>query len=231
MVCSVKRCLRKCIGRSSLNHDELNTLLIEVESVLNSRPFTYVFDDSEGVSYTLSPSQLIYGRKIANIPNIGYYEVFSSSSSLNRRAKHHFNLLSHFTKQWRKQYLLSLHEVHSSGHKISSEKLVRIRDVVIVYDEFSRHVFWRLGIVTKLLTGSDGITRAAIVKTVNSDHTRLLRRSIKHLIPIELSVNIQDVNSEEDSHELVPVPVSNQGSSCDPTTTNRRAAAVMGERR
>ena len=157
--------------------------------------------------------------------------MFSSSSSLNRRAKHHSNLLSHFTKQWQKQYLLSLHEVYSSGHKTSSEKLVRTGDVVIVYDEFSRCVFWRLGIVTELLTGSDGITRAAIVKTVNSDHTRLLRRSIKHLIPIELSVNILDVNSEEDSHELVPVPVSNQGSSCDPTTTNRRAAAVIAERR
>ena len=73
MVHSVKRCLRKCIGRSSLNHDELNTLLIEVESVLNSRPLTYVFDDSEGVSYMLSPSHLIYGCKIANIPNIGHY--------------------------------------------------------------------------------------------------------------------------------------------------------------
>ena len=179
----------------------------------------------------LSLSHLIYGRNIANIPNIGHYKVFSSSSSLNTRAKHHFNLLSHFTKQWRKQYFLSLREVPSSGHKTSSEKLVRIGDVVIVYDEFSRRVFWRLGMVTKLLTGSDGITGAAIVKTVNSDHTRLLCRSIKHLIPIELTVNIQDVNSEEDSHELVRVPVRNQGSSCDPTMTNRRAAAVIGERR
>ena len=102
---------------------------------------------------------------------------------------------------------------------------------MVVYDEFSRRVFWRLGIVTELLTGSDDISRAAIVKTVNSDHTRFLHRSIKHLIPIELSDNIQDVNSEEDSHELVPVPVSNRSSSYDPTTTHRRAAAVIEERR
>ena len=33
-----------------------------------------------------------------------------------------------------------------------------------VYSEFSKHVFWRLGLVTELLTGSDGITRAAIVR-------------------------------------------------------------------
>ena len=58
MVCSVKYCLIKCIG--GMNHNELNTLLIEVKSVLNSRPLIYFFDDSEGVSYTLSPSHLIH---------------------------------------------------------------------------------------------------------------------------------------------------------------------------
>ena len=68
---------------------------------------------------------------------------------------------------------------------------------MIVYDEFWKFVFWRLGIVTKLLTGSDGITRTAIVKTINSEHTRFLRHSIKHLIPIELSVNNEVVNSGE----------------------------------
>ena len=143
MVCSVKRCLRKCIGRSSLNHDELNTILIEVGSVLNPRPLTYIFDDSEGVSYTLSPSHLIilYGCKITNIPNVGHCKVLSTNSSLTRRAKHHFNLLSQFTKQWWKQYFLSLREVHSSGRKSSSEKLVKMGDVVIVYNEFSRRVF------------------------------------------------------------------------------------------
>ena len=158
MVRSVKQCLRKSIGRSSLKHDKLNTLLIEVESILNSRPFTYVFDDSEGVSYALSLSHLIYGCKVANIFNVGHYEVLSTSSSLTRRVKHHFNLLSHFNKQWRNQYLLSLREVHSSSRKSSTEKLVRTGDVVIVYDEFSKRIFWRLGVVTELLTGSDGIT-------------------------------------------------------------------------
>lgn len=101
MVCSVKQCLRKYIGRSSLNRNELNTLLIEVESVLNSRLLTYVhiwwFWRYQLYTY---PSHLIYRRKIANIPNIGHHKVFSTSSSLTRRAKRYFTLLSHFTKQW-----------------------------------------------------------------------------------------------------------------------------------
>lgn len=113
------------------------------------------------------------------------------------------------------EYLLSLRETHSSHHKSSSEKLVRIGDVVIVSDEFPKRVFWRLGIVTELFTGSDGITRAAIIKTINSDHTRFLCHSIKHLISIELNVNIKDANSEGDTQKLILMEVNDQVSSCN----------------
>ena len=41
MVGSVKRCLRKVLGSAKLSYIELETLLCEVESTLNSRPLTY----------------------------------------------------------------------------------------------------------------------------------------------------------------------------------------------
>ena len=107
---------------------------------------------------------------MANIPDIGHYEVISTNEGLTRkRAKHHWILLSNFTKQWWRQYLLSLHEAHSIYRSMGSERLLNIGDVVLLYDEFTKHVFWRLRIVTELLTGQDGLTRAAVVKTVNCD--------------------------------------------------------------
>ena len=39
---SVKRCLRKLIGRALLTFDEMATLVVEIEATLNNRPLTYV---------------------------------------------------------------------------------------------------------------------------------------------------------------------------------------------
>ena len=67
MVQSVKRPLRKIIGRSNQRFEELNTVLIEVEAVINCRLLTFVYDDCEGVSYALTPSHLLYGRRMASL--------------------------------------------------------------------------------------------------------------------------------------------------------------------
>ena len=59
MIRTVKSCLTKSIGKSTLTHDELNTLLVEVEAIVNSWPLTCVEDDQDGTTYPLTPSHLI----------------------------------------------------------------------------------------------------------------------------------------------------------------------------
>ena len=66
LVRSVKRCLKKSVGRSLLTFEELCTLVVEIEATLNNRPLTYIYDDEEGLSYPLTPADLIY-RKIPKI--------------------------------------------------------------------------------------------------------------------------------------------------------------------
>ena len=74
--CEVKS--QKVLGHSTLNFDQLNTLLVEVEGVVNSRLLKCVEDDTNGISYILTPSRLIYGRKIMSAPNASYFEVLST---------------------------------------------------------------------------------------------------------------------------------------------------------
>ena len=95
----VKRCLKNIVGRSTLTLEELNTVLIEIEAVINSRPITYVYDDEESLSYPLTPSQLINGRQITPMPNKGNFEIMSTNNVLTKRAKHQRKVLQQFTGQ------------------------------------------------------------------------------------------------------------------------------------
>lgn len=61
LVRSVKSPIQKTIRKSTLTHEELSTLLTEIEGLINARPLTYVYDDEESISYPLTPSDLIYG--------------------------------------------------------------------------------------------------------------------------------------------------------------------------
>ena len=67
MVQLVKRCLLKVVGQARLSHDELFTILVEVEATLNSRPISYV--SSEDVDEPLTPSHLLVGRRLLNLPD------------------------------------------------------------------------------------------------------------------------------------------------------------------
>ena len=98
------RSLRKVVGRSVLKFDELNTLIIEIESVINGRPLTFVYDDSEGISYALTPAHLLYGRRLVTSPSGNHFEVISTNKSLSRRAKNQKYLLRQFVDRWRKDY-------------------------------------------------------------------------------------------------------------------------------
>ena len=128
MVKSVKRCLRKSIGRMTLSVKALGTLLTEVESVINARPLTYVYDDTEGYSYPLCPSHLLCGRRISTTPNSFHYEVASTQEALTRRAKHHRTLIRHFIIRWKKDYLLNLREYHSVKRKTQACRTIEVGD-------------------------------------------------------------------------------------------------------
>ena len=112
LVRSVKRCLKKSVGRSLLTFEELCTLVVEIEATLNNRPLTYIYDDEEGLSYPLTPADLINGRQIATMPHQRDCNVISTFHSLTKRARYHFRLLESFNKQWRKEYLLGLRTIH-----------------------------------------------------------------------------------------------------------------------
>ena len=59
----LKNCLKKVVGKAKLNFEELNTVIVEIEKCVNSRPLTYLSEEHEDTIITTN--HLIYGRDIS----------------------------------------------------------------------------------------------------------------------------------------------------------------------
>lgn len=134
----VKRCLRKAIGRSILTLDQLNTVLVEVEAIINMQPLTYVYDDVEGVSYSISPSHLLYGRRIISLSNSEVFEVTSTHNSLVKKCKQQGHTLNQFLLLWRRMYLMNLRGYHCVKGQISGGPEITVGDIVILKNDSTK---------------------------------------------------------------------------------------------
>ena len=163
MIKSAKRCLKKSIGRASLTYDELSTLVIEIEAVLNSRLLTYVsMDDLE------EPSHLLLGYRVLSLPDPPLSDdpdYGESANDLSRRMKHLLKTSEKFWKRWKKEYLLELSEFHRTS-RISKgvkgvKETVQEGQFVTVYDEGQPRGLWRVGKIEEVIPGMDGRIRSA----------------------------------------------------------------------
>ena len=97
-----------------------------------------------------------------------------------------------------KDYFLSLHECRIAKMK-DKWPCVRTGDIVILKHENVKRIFWKLVNVVELLKGKDGIARAALINiATENEPPKILRRSITHLIPIEVASS-----EEEDLDNMV----------------------------
>ena len=62
LVACVKNCLKKTIDRNTFRYDEMQTVLREVEMIVNSRPLLTLYDDTR--EETITPNHLLFGQKI-----------------------------------------------------------------------------------------------------------------------------------------------------------------------
>ena len=100
VVKSTKRCLRKMIGQARLSFDEMHTAVLEVESILNSRPLTYT--TSEDIEEPLTPSHLLVGRRLLSLPDDFTYfqdddpDFEPTTEPMQARVRYLNNVLNHF---------------------------------------------------------------------------------------------------------------------------------------
>ena len=116
MIQTVKTALRKTLKNARLTQEELHTTIIEIEATVNSRPLCYAY--SEEVDNVLTPTHLIIGKRILNIPdpdspeNTEIIHESDTPSVITKRMKFLATILRHYWTQWKHHYLTELRGYH-----------------------------------------------------------------------------------------------------------------------
>ena len=177
LVACVKKCLKRTVGRRRIDFVEMQTLVYEIEGILNNRPICNDYEDD--VEAVLTPNHLIFGRRIESV-NVQRIDSLDDES-LDRRVKRLEHMLNHFWKIWRIEYVTSLRESHKST--TTKPEVISKDDIVLIYDDKQPRHMWKLGRVNELIRSKDGVVRAA--KVLVGATGILVDRPISKLYPIE----------------------------------------------
>lgn len=170
----LKDLLRKMLGKAHLNYVELETLLCDCESTINSRPLTYIADSLENLT-PLTPSCFLQNICESNVHDLDEID----HTSINLRFRYVQKLRTDLRNRFRNEYLSCL--VLKNQKKFSKE--IKVGDVVLVESE-SKRQFWPLGLIIEIFKGKDNICRSAKIKT---DKGVILTRPIQKLYLLEFS--------------------------------------------
>ena len=111
----MKNCLKKVVGKAKLNFEELNTVIIEIEKCVNSRPLTYLSEEHEDT--VITPNLFIYGRDIDRNQSARHEFNELSGGDMRKRQAYGQVIFKHFTKRFVKEYLLALQEIHCNSRQ------------------------------------------------------------------------------------------------------------------
>ena len=192
LIQSVKRCLRKVIGKAKFSYDELMTTLVEVEATLNSRPISYL--SSEDFEEPLTPSHLLIGRRVITLPDVVVtreedpdFKDTDTRVDLNRCMRYLSLVMVTFWKRWRSEYLTALRERHAYDPGLGKPpSKVAVGDVVLIYDPDRPRTIRRMGKVETLVCNpSEGSVPASYVRfqvcSTTSTHSTPLSFGKVHL--------------------------------------------------
>ncbi|XP_041971483.1 uncharacterized protein LOC121727618 isoform X1 [Aricia agestis] len=170
---SIKHHLKRVLTLTNLTYEEMYTLLVGIEGILNSRPITPLSSDPTDL-IPLTPSHFLIGRTMTNIP-----EQIDDQRPLHLQTRYEriSTLKGHFWKRFYKEYFA---ELQCRQKWKGDHSQLHLGEMVLVKDDRLPPNRWLLGRVVHLYPGSDGIARVADIQTTSGT----LRRAYNRLCPL-----------------------------------------------
>lgn len=162
---SVKGHLVRIVGEQILTFEELSTVFVQIEAILNSRPLCSLSSDPNDLQ-ALTPNHFL------NLEPLGSFIAEDYSDlPLNRlsRWQRILALQQTFWRRWSREYLHTLQQRNKWTEPCDN---FTVGTLVVIKDDVTPPLRWRLGRVIEVHPGHDGVIRIATVHTANGTYRR-----------------------------------------------------------
>ncbi|XP_071033107.1 uncharacterized protein, partial [Parasteatoda tepidariorum] len=157
LIRTLKDLLKRTLGGAVLTYEELQTVLCDIKSIMNSRPLTYLSEDSTDLK-PLTPAMFLLDNSETKVIDIDMVDA----QHCRKRIRYRIQLIESLRKRFRKEYLGQLIlKQNLKGKNID----ISVGEVVLIGDDFKKRLNWPLARVIELIPGKDGKVRTKRAKT------------------------------------------------------------------
>ena len=178
MVGLMKERMKFAFKSSKLSYPEFETVLCEVESLLNSRPLGVLRMDP-GEPMPITPAHLGVNRPLLVIPDATVKNV--EDKGVLAKYRHQQALSRAFWRDFSRDYLIELQRRRKWNEVTDLNDLVG-QVVLIKEDKLTKKASWPLAFVTEVHIGRDGKVRSCDLRTPGG---KCLRRPVQKLALVE----------------------------------------------
>ena len=154
---TIRQLLQAITKEQKLDDESLQTLLCEVEYIINSRPITTTSDDAKDLQ-ALTPNMMLTMKGSSLPPSL----TERSDLYSRRRWRQVQYMADIFWKRWTREYLPSL-QLRQKWMKPRPN--LAIGDIVLVVAENTPRCVWPMARVVEVMADSKGLVRRVKVKT------------------------------------------------------------------
>ncbi|GFX42042.1 integrase catalytic domain-containing protein [Trichonephila clavipes] len=158
---AIKSCkyhLKRVVNGINLTHEELLTVTVQIEGILNSRSLCPLSNNDDDFQ-VLTPAQFLINRSLNSLeePNL----TKCKESNLKKWQKI-TKIVQLIRKFWSRNYL---NQLQQRGKWMFEKNKVKIGDLVLIIEEILPTYKWALGRIVELYDGEDKKVRVVKIKT------------------------------------------------------------------
>lgn len=170
---SAKELLRPILGNEKLTHEELSTVLCQVEACLNSRPLCPMSSNPDSLE-ALTPGHFLVGQPLNLLPEPDVTHL--KMNQLDRWQKVQ-RYTEEFWQRWRDEYIATL---QPRGKWKTKQENLKPGNLVLVKNDNSPPSAWELARIVAVHPDQQGLVRNVTLRRGKSEY----QRSVQKLCPL-----------------------------------------------